>query len=127
MGRQKGCKSTKAEVRGTKSKPQRKSADTRTRLKEIVCYIMFEDEVNVTDSYSILDDPLAVDKWLDPVEIAVMAEKEFGLPESEWPDEVFQSFGKLFTHLQSLCYLAVKHPALAQNGDLSDREAHGRL
>lgn len=121
MGRQKGCKSTKAEVRGTKSKPQRKSADTRTRLKEIVCYIMFEDEVNVTDSYDILNDPLTVDKWLDPVEIAVMAEKEFGLSEAEWPDEVFQSFGKLFSHLESLLHSSPQCPPIAQNQVIGGR------
>jgi hypothetical protein len=121
VGRQKGCKSTKAEVRGTKSKPQRKYGDTRTRLKEIVCYIMFEDEANVNDSYDILNDPLTVDKWLDPIEIAVMAEKEFGLPESEWPDEVFQSFGKLFSHLESLLHHSPECQPIAQNQVIGGR------
>lgn len=123
MGRSKGCTSTKAQVTGTKSRPVRRKMDTRSRLKEIVCYIMFEDEVNVNDSYSILDDPLTVDKWLDPIEIAVMAEKEFGLPETEWPDEVFQSFGSLLAHVNSL----MNTPAIASGFDLSHPEAHGRL
>jgi hypothetical protein len=84
---------------------------------------MFEDEVNVTDSYDILNDPLTVDKWLDPVEIAVMAEKEFGLSEAEWPDEAFRSFGKLLAYVEA----ALKHPAIAPQSLMSDREDHGRL
>lgn len=123
MGRQKGCESTKPQFKGTKAKPQRRKMDTRSRLKEIVCYIMFEDEQNVTDSYDILNDPLTVDKWLDPIEIAVMAEKEFGLPETEWPDEVFKSFGSLLAHIE----LALNTPAIASGFDLSRPEAHGRL
>lgn len=127
MGRQKGCKSTKPEVRGTKSRPQRRKMDTRSRLRDIVCYVMFEDESNVTDSYDILNDPLTVDHWLDPIEIAVMAEKEFQLPESEWPDEVFSSFGKLLGHLESLLHPALNTPAIAPGFDLTRPEAHGRL
>lgn len=122
-----GEPSTRPQTTSTKAKPVRRKMDTRSRLKEIVCYVMFEDEENVTDNYSIVDDPLSRDKWLDPIEIAVMAEKEFGLPESEWPDEVFESFGKLFTHLQSLAYLAVKCPVIAPECPRNDREAHGRL
>lgn len=129
MGRQKGCKSTGPQVTGTKAKPQkqRRKTDTRSRLKEIVCYIMFEDGQNVTDSYDILNDPLTVDKWLDPIEIAVMAEKEFLLGECEWPDEVFQSFGKLLSHLESLLHPSPECPPIAPGFDLKRPEAYGRL